>query len=192
MTDPNTKTPDDFNLDDLRLKHDFSETLGVQKMLTHVPVRKPNKTDFIRVHPEEEYKLDVGIVEMKDTQETYLVMHPMTQEPGVYEIVQNARLVAYINRQGSIALWPLKLGREGKLNPWYESALEAASLAEKQWISVRADMTLGAYQIFVAKAELSDPVWPEQTFFELIQIGFKGKIVNDPNHPLIQQLTGAI
>ena len=82
--------------------------------------------------------------------------------------------------------------RDGKLNPWHESALEAAHLAEDQWISLRADMSLGAYQIFVAAAKLPEPEWPVQTFSELVRLGFKGMIVDKPDHPLIQQLTGAV
>ena len=49
-----TDVTTDFDLDSLRLKQDFSETLGVQRVLSHVPVRKPNKTNFIRVHPGED------------------------------------------------------------------------------------------------------------------------------------------
>jgi len=53
-------------------------------------------------------------------------------------------------------------------------------------------MSLGAYQIFLATAELPEPEWPEHTFSELVRLGFKGLIVDKPDHPLIQQLTGAI
>ena len=187
-----TDVTKDFDLDSLRLKQDFSETLGIQRVLSHVPVRKPNKTNFIRVHPGEDYRMDVGIVEMKEERETFLVTPAMMSEPGIYELVAPARLVTYITRQGVLALWPLKLEKDGKLNPWHESALEAAQLAEKQWVSVRADMSLGAYQIFLATAELPEPEWPEHTFSELVRLGFKGLIVDAPDHPLIQQLTGAI
>ena len=187
-----TDVTKDLDLDSLRLKQDFNETLGVQKVLTHVPVRKPNKTNFIRVRPGEDYRMDIGIVEMKEERETYLVTPAMMSEPGIYELVVPARLVTYITRQGVLALWPLKLEKDGKLNPWHESALEAAQLAEEKWVSVRADMSLGAYQIFLATAELPEPEWPEHTFSELVRLGFKGLIVDAPDHPLIQQLTGAI
>lgn len=187
-----TSVTEDFNLDDLRLKQDFSETLGVQRILTHVPVRKPNKTNYIRVHPSEDYRMDIGIVELKETREVYLITPDMMPEPGIYELVVPARLVTYITRQGVVALWPLKLEKDGRLNPWHESAMDAAQMAEKQWVSVRADMSLGAYQIFVATAELPEPEWPEHTFSELVRIGFKGLIVDKPDHPLIQQLTGAV
>ena len=191
-TTKKTDVKTDFDLDSLRLKQDFSETLGVQRVLSHVPVRKPNKTNFIRVHPGEDYRMDIGIVEMKEERETFLVTPAMMSEPGIYELVVPARLVTYITRQGVLALWPLKLEKDGKLNPWHESALEAAQLAEEQWVSVRADMSLGAYQIFLATAELPEPEWPEHTFSELVRLGFKGLIVDAPDHPLIQQLTGAI
>ena len=191
-TTKKTDVTTDFDLDSLRLKQDFSETLGIQRVLSHVPVRKPNKTNFIRVHPGEDYRMDIGMVEMKEERETFLVTPAMMSEPGIYELVVPARLVTYITRQGVLALWPLKLEKDGKLNPWHESALEAAQLAEEQWVSVRADMSLGAYQIFLATAELPEPEWPEHTFSELVRLGFKGLIVDKPDHPLIQQLTGAI
>jgi len=187
-----TSVTEDFNLDNLRLKQDFSESLGVQRILTHVPVRKPNKTNFIRVHPDENYRMDIGIVELKETREVYLVTPDMMPEPGLYELVIPARLVTYITRQGVVALWPLKLEKDGKLNPWHESAMDAAQMAENHWVSVRADMSLGAYQVFVATAELPEPEWPEHTFSELVRIGFKGLIVDKPDHPLILQLTGAV
>jgi len=187
-----TDVTTDFDLDSLRLKQDFSETLGIQRVLTHVPVRKPNKSNFIRVHPSEDYRMEIGIVELKEEREIYLVTPAMMSEPGIYELVVPARLVTYITRQGVLALWPLKLEKDGRLNPWHESALDAAQMAEKQWVSVRADMSLGAYQIFLATAELPEPEWPEHTFSELVRLGFKGLIVDKPDHPLIQQLTGAV
>jgi len=125
-----TDVTTDFDLDNLRLKQDFSETLGIRRILSLVPVRKPNRTNFFRVHPGEDYRMDVGILEMKEERETFLVTPAMMSEPGIYELVVPARLVTYITRQGVVGLWPLKLEKDGKLNPWHESALKAAQLAE--------------------------------------------------------------
>ena len=44
--------PDPFDLANLRLDQSFVETAGVKKLLTTVPVRKPNPQDFVRVHPD--------------------------------------------------------------------------------------------------------------------------------------------
>ncbi len=52
MTDQlnNTSPPDPFgNLAALRLGQSFADTVGVKKLLTTVPVRKPGRQDFTRV-----------------------------------------------------------------------------------------------------------------------------------------------
>ncbi len=43
---------DPFNLERLRLSQDFESKVGVRKRLITVPVRKPNRQAFIRVHPD--------------------------------------------------------------------------------------------------------------------------------------------
>ena len=42
---------DPFDLAKLRVSQDFLETTNVKKLLTTVPIRKPNAQDFVRVHP---------------------------------------------------------------------------------------------------------------------------------------------
>ena len=44
----------------------FSETVGVKKLLTTVPVDKPHRQDFVRVHPDPRYRLTpAAIIEVK-------------------------------------------------------------------------------------------------------------------------------
>ncbi len=47
-----------FDLESLRVSQDFVKDSGVKKLLTTVPVRKPNRQDFVRVHPDSSYVLD--------------------------------------------------------------------------------------------------------------------------------------
>ena len=42
----------------LRLDQSFADTVGVKKHLMTVPVRKPNRQDFVRVHPDPAYQAD--------------------------------------------------------------------------------------------------------------------------------------
>ena len=50
--------PDPFgDLSALRLDQSYAETAGVKKLLTTVPVRKPSRQDFVRVHPDPAYRL---------------------------------------------------------------------------------------------------------------------------------------
>jgi len=44
-------SPDPFNPESLRLDPSYVETVGVKKLLLRVPVRKPRRDEFVRVHP---------------------------------------------------------------------------------------------------------------------------------------------
>src|SRR5215510_6980570 len=48
---------DGFDLESLRLSQDFASVIGVQKLLTTIPVRKPQAQEFIQVHPHEHWRL---------------------------------------------------------------------------------------------------------------------------------------
>ena len=58
----------------LRLDQSFLNTGAVKKLLTTVPVRKPNAHDFVRVRPDDKFRLSpAAIIEFKEDRETYLV-----------------------------------------------------------------------------------------------------------------------
>jgi hypothetical protein len=48
------------NLSALRLDQSYADSSGVKKLLTTVPVRKPNRQDFVRVHPDPGVSADPG------------------------------------------------------------------------------------------------------------------------------------
>src|SRR3990167_3817111 len=47
-----------------------TQVASVEKVLTKVPVKKPNKQVFVRVHPGEEYRIHVGILTLREVGET--------------------------------------------------------------------------------------------------------------------------
>jgi hypothetical protein len=164
----------------------------VKKLLTTVPVRKPNRQDFVRVHPAPEYRLTpAAIIEVKEDREVYLVTPNMAQAlPGEFSTVT---LFTTINRQGTLHLWPVKLPNpEGRHNEWHRSAAEGAERAQKKWVRVTASMSLSAYEIFESSADLPEPVWPDFSFQEILKIAFRDRIVDRADHPLVQRLQGMI
>jgi hypothetical protein len=174
----------------LKLDQSFADTVGVKKILTTVPVNKPNKQDFVRVHPAPEYRLSpAALIELKDDRESYLVTPTMAAHlPGEFHACS---LYFAINRQGVLRVWPVKLpGPDGKINPWHQSAAEAAERGMTCWVRVTANMSLGAYEIFEATGNLPEPVWPEHAFQEILQIAFRGRVVDSPEHPLVLKLQG--
>jgi hypothetical protein len=184
-------TLDPFDPAALRLDQTFSDGVAVKKLLTAVPVKKPHRQDFVRVHSSADYRLGpVGIVELKEDREFYLVA------PGIAPDLVNEMAVCTIytaiNRQGVVHLWPIRLpSADGKHNTWHRTAAEAAELAMRRWIRMSANLSLGAYEVFEARANIPDPTWPEEPFSELLKIAFKDRMVDSPNHPIILRLQGA-
>ena len=187
-----TTAPNPFaDLDAMRLSQAFAEMAGAKRLLTTVPVGKPGKQDFVMVHPDPEYRITAAIIELKEDREIYFITPKMTA--ALSGEFQPAVLYTCMNRQGVLRIWPVKLpGPDGKINPWHNSAAEAAELATKKWVRVTANMALGAYDIFEAIGELSPPDWPSLSFSEVLKIAFKDHLVDGPNHPLIQRLRGVV
>ena len=180
---------DKFDLERLRLSQDFQNRVGVKKAILTVPVRKPDRQWFIRVHPDPAWHLETAVLELKEERETYLVDPDVHAElPG--ELVPKV-LVTAVNRQGVVFIWPLRIPDEdGRGNAWHRSALEAADLAKTMWVRIAANMSLGAYDVFEATADLPDPDWPETGFSSLVDIAFKERYIRSLDHPVIRRLRG--
>jgi hypothetical protein len=182
---------DPFDLDKLRLSQDFAASLGVKKALLTVPVRRPGNQDFFRVHPGEGWRLETLILELKEEGETYLVDQNLWgQLPG--ELIPKI-LYTVISRQGVLMLWPIRLpGEDGRHNEWHRSALEAAEMAQRQWVRVMANKSLGAYEVYQAFADIPEPEWPETTFQAVLRVAFKDRFIRSLDHPVVRRLRGEI
>jgi hypothetical protein len=187
---PTSEAPDPFDPAALRLDPSF-ESPGVKKLLMTVPVKKPSSQHFVRVHSDLEFRGNFAVIDLKDDREVYLLTPAAAaQLPGEYK---QCMLFTSITRQGTIFLWPVTLpGSDGKTNEWHRSAAEAAALAQERWIRVKANMNLGAYEIYAAEAPLPDPEWPDYTFRELLRTAFKDRFVDSLDHPVIKKLRGLI
>lgn len=155
-------------------------------------MRKPNRQEFVRVHPDPAYRLTpAAIIEDKVDREIYLVRPDIV--PAVPGEFATASLFTAISRQGTLFLWPVKLPNpDGRQIEWHRSAAEGAERAMKKWVRVTANMPLGAYDIYEAGGELPEPVWPDFSFEEILKIAFRERLVDRPDHPLVQRLQGIV
>ena len=92
----------------LRIDSTSDASLGVERPILVVPVKKPDKQTFFRVHPDPAMRLDVRVIELEAERETYLVT------PAIAAILPGetrpVRLLTCIPRVGGgVFLWPLKL-----------------------------------------------------------------------------------
>jgi hypothetical protein len=100
-------------------------------------------------------------------------------------------LFTAINKQGVIFLWPVRLpDPDGKSMEWWRSMREAAELAMTQWVRVKANVSLGAYEMFVAEGHMGEPAWPEITYQELIRLAFRDRLITSLDHSVIKRLRG--
>jgi len=180
-----------FDPSSLRLSQNFHQSVGVKKHITTIPVRKPSKQDFVKTHPDEAYRIDTAVIELKEERETYLIDPSLLSELPSEWIPKT--LITYINRQGVLALWPIRLpGEDGRLDSWNQSALDAAMVATEKWVRVSSNMSLGAYDVYTATVEISEPEWPDLSFEQILEIAFRGKYIDDLDHPVVQKLLGRV
>jgi hypothetical protein len=191
VADRDKPEADPYDLDSLRLSQDFASAVGVKRLITVIPVRKPSKEWFVRTHPDPAYRLQTAVLELKEDREVYLVSPSLWPELASEPTFSPRLLIAAVNRQGTPFLWPIRLpGADGKIDDWSRSALDASREAESRWTRMTANMSLQAYDITVAPGQVAEPVWPDLTFQRIIRIAFRDKMIETWDHPVLRRLRG--
>ncbi len=182
---------DPFDFDRLRLPQDFAET-NVKKALISVSVGKPDRQTFVRVHPDPAFRIETGLVTLKEEKETYLVHRPIWS--ALAGVVVPTILFTGITRAGAPFLWNVKHpgADSSRPNEYNRTQYEAIQLAMRSWIRMSANQGSGCYDVFVAEGLIPEPDWPDVPFRELLKIAFGTRIIQSPDHPVIQRLHGRI
>jgi hypothetical protein len=181
--------PDPFDPENLRLGQASTEMVPVKKLLTTIPVRKPGKQTFFRVHSDPANREVFPIIDLKDDREEYIVIRPLVPELAT-EIVHKQLCLA-ITRQGTVFFLPLRLpGPDGKDMEWWRSLREHAERAQTRWLRVVPNHDLGAYEAMQAGGNLGDPEWPNLDYWSLIRIAFKECLITSLDHPVVRRLRG--
>jgi hypothetical protein len=184
-----TATDDPFHPDNVRASQSFIDSAGVKKLLTTVPVHKPKRQDFIRVHPDADYRVDVAIIEVEEDRESYLVTPNAAVD--LQNELQCKTLFTAMNRQGVVFLWPVIITTaDARILEWHRSARETAETAMHKWVRVQANISLGAYEMWPAGGSIPDPEWPDVSFAELLRIAFRERFIDRLDHPVVKRLRG--
>jgi hypothetical protein len=190
---PAAPAADPFDPSQYRLSQDFAANVGVKKLLTTVPVRRAGNQAFVRVHPAEAYRMQTYLLQLKGDgdSETYLVNPSLWSALAGESAMVPKILFLATTRQGVLHLWDIRLpGPDGKLDQWNESAREAAQIAMTRWVRVVSDKNLGAYAVYEATGELPEPEWPDMSMRDILAVGFKGRVIDSLDHPVLRRLRG--
>ena len=176
-----------IDLSKAKLPQNYAEMGAVEKVHAVIPVEKPPKTAFFRVHPGPEFTYETYILSYERS--NYMVF------PGVAaqfpELIKPVRLVLAVTREGNPYLWPLRLPSEDKRGDnWAVSAIEIADIAKTKWVRLSANMSAGCYAAHVAKGIEIDPAWPDMTMEDLIQKAFRDFVITDLEHPIAREMLG--
>jgi len=161
-----------------------------QKVLTHVPVGKPSKQKFVRVHPDESYHFECALLKLEDDDRPYLISPDIAH--AVAQDLKQKILKLAIDRQGNIFLWAVPPRQEdGNENIWNQSHREIAALAETVWVRLASNSAIGAYEPFKAQGEIPEPIWPDLPLGDILEIAFgSSHIIEDLEHPALLKLWG--
>jgi hypothetical protein len=185
------RLPDPFDPERLARKGNLAGGIIVKRVLAHVPVRKPNKQEYIQAHPDPRYQvLPMSIIELAVEREIYCVVPQVAEAlPGE---IRDVLLKTCVNRQGTVFLWPVPLPSvDGKELAWHVTAREAATRAESAWVRLVPNMNAGSYDIYEATAVTAKPVWPDLPMRDLLELAFgNGRLINSLEHPVVKQLRG--
>ena len=185
-----TEPPDPFDPASLRINPESSGVAG-KKVITAIRCDKPNRQDFVRVRPGDEWRLDTMLLE-EEGGDTYIVS-PRLHDELVHECFP-ARLVLATTRNNTPFLWRLKLPRsDGQSNHWNDAALVAAKLAETKWVRIASNMTAKCYDVFEATGINVEPQWADDLEFkDILRLCFKDRFIDSLDHPFLQRLRGEV
>ena len=183
------------NLSTLRLNQDFAASLQLSRPLRTVPVRKPPKDGFVRVHPNRDFHFETNVIQLREEGEIFLVAKDLWPDLASEKTFGPRLLVTAMSRTGNVPfIWPIRLpDAVGRLDNWNRSALEIAlGEAKDHWVRVTANQALGAYEAMIAPSSdaWGDPVWPKLPMNELLRIAFNGKVITSLEHRALRRLRG--
>ena len=137
-------SPSPFDPKKLRIDQRFGEGQDVRRVLVSVPVRKPNRQEFFRTHPEPDMTLAAAVLEFKQDRQSFIVSPELA--PYLPGEAAAKLLIPALTNHGALVLWPIRLPDEqGRLDDWNAVALEVAERAKTKWVRLMANMGAGTY-----------------------------------------------
>jgi hypothetical protein len=168
------------------------DDIATRRIVHHIKVRKPHKSEFFRVHPGADFTTDVYMIEAGESieRDQFLVVPALARE--VLAETSRRRLFVCVNRSDTPFLWASKLPSSATTNSWVDTALTIAESAKRHWVRMIPDIGAGHYEEARAEGLLVEPKFPDLTFAQMLEKAFKNKLITDYDHEVLRALRGEI
>jgi len=90
-------------------------------------------------------------------------------------------------KSGDVFQWPIN---HQSNNRYSTSAMAICSHAMKEWTRMVSNQTLGCYEIIKPATYFPEPIWPDKTYDEILELAFKDRMITSLDHPEIKKLQG--
>ena len=180
--------PNKFDIEALRLNSDEDLSSDLAEDSSDLPVRKPKRQEFFRVHSDENMRFATKLLHFDADKKWYLIAKNLWVE--LCDELTSVSLLTCINDDSARFFWPLKQSMHGMSNGWNDSSLHAAKKAVSMWIRLVPDMPNQKYRVQSAHQNLPEPEWESCTLNELVEKAFKDAYIDSLDHPVIKKLRG--
>jgi hypothetical protein len=177
------------NLEALRLTDDGPVKRKEKRLLALVGTKRPSEAHYFRVHPDEGMSW-VGYVYQYEKDGSVWYVPLGTAYDELIELtskLRRVRLFLCITKRGTLTFWPVSQTDNGT---WGQSARETVEFAKNTWIRVVSNRDEGQYEPREPEEPFPEPEWPDKSLSELLKLAFKGRVIDRPDHPIIEELKG--
>jgi hypothetical protein len=159
------------------------------KRLGSIQCRKSRPQEWFRAHPA--MFTEVFVIKKDSTGDFYVV--DLELVPELSKEMRPAYLAACISDEGALFLWPiLKPKGDGGGQQLFENDLADLGLSRTTWIRREWDPGAKGYRVDEANSQKL-PEWPEnQNILDWVNRAFKGRFIDDLDHPLLRRLRGEL
>ena len=171
------------------------ETL--QGALPHHPISQAK--DFVRLHPDEDkyWSCELCFANVPIKGQKRDMLH-LIDEDLALQFLASGKIIRHrlaLATKPYDVFFLCHIPSQNEDNTWNASALDACEQGKRMWVQVTSRKAEGAesYKIDLAHDQdaFPDPKWPKQSLEELIDTTFKGRMIDNDEHPALLRLIGA-
>ena len=179
----------EFSPENLRVLNTMDLGKLVRQELVEIPVRKPKKDEWFRVHLD--YQQQGGILELDSLNKLYWVSKKMQSQVEHDPCFTYRLCVLAVSRQGAPFIWPVKTNSKagGTGDKFVRVPFAAMILGKEKWTRLYWSQERSEYQIESSEL-LDEPKFPDKPFPELLKLAFKDTVIDTVDHPAILDLKG--